>query len=80
MCLELRDCHKRFFRNLPSYRKPDLVIVRSGRGRADPVGNIPRQRGAIVSGGVEERFVFHGYEMANRGTSGHFINQEVTML
>ena len=80
MCLELRDCYKRFFWNLPPYRKPDLFIAGGGRGRIGPVSSILRRRGALVSGGVEERFFVHGYEMANRGTNVHFINQEVTML
>ena len=80
MRLELRDCHKRLFRNLPSYREPDLVIVRGGRRRIGAVSSILRRRGALVSGGVDERFFVHGYEMANRGTNVHFINQEVTML
>ena len=80
MCLELRGCHKRFFRNLPPYREPDLLIVRGGRGRIGLVGSIPRRRGALVSEGVEERFSVHGYEVANRGATAHFINQEVTIL
>ena len=77
MCLELRDCHKRLFWNLPPYGEPDLVIVRAGRGGADPVGSIPRQRGALVSGGVEERFSVHDYEGSISQRRGDVISEGV---
>ena len=80
MCLELRDCHKRFFRNLPPYRKPDLFIAGGGRGRIGLVSSIPRRRSALVSEGVEEWFFVHGYEMGNGETSAHFINQKGVII
>ena len=80
MRLELRDCHKRFFRNLPSYREPDLVIVRGGRRRVVVVGSILRRRSTFVSEGVEEWFFVHDYEMGNGGTNDHFINHGAIIL